>query len=204
MVRREPLAERQAALSRVRFGQRSVRRGAQDDALPLPREGMPQPVLGQDRDRHGSVEPWLPDLGNRHLPCLTSLKSVSSMKLHRDLGITQKSVWHLSHRIRAAFNREGGLFGGPVEADETYVGGRRTNMSNAKRRELKDTGRGAVGKAAVVGVKDRETNEVRAVTCEAPTFRTSPISWQRTHKGRFQGLHGRSERLRRAGAVVRP
>ena len=43
-----PLAERQAALSRVRFGQRSVRRGAQDDALPLPREGMPQVVLGQD------------------------------------------------------------------------------------------------------------------------------------------------------------
>ena len=93
---------------------------------------------------------------------LTSLKSVSSMKLHRDLGITQKSAWHLSHRIRTAFEREGGLFGGPVEADETYVGGRRKNMSNAKRRELKDTGRGAVGKAAVVGVKDRETNEVRA------------------------------------------
>ena len=55
------------------------------------------------------------------------------------------------------------LFGGPVEADETYVGGRRKNMSNAKRRELKDTGRSAVGKAAVVAVKDRETNEVRAL-----------------------------------------
>ncbi len=30
----------------------------------------------------------------------TSLKGVSSMKLHRDLGITQKSAWHLAHRIR--------------------------------------------------------------------------------------------------------
>ena len=49
---------------------------------------------------------------------------------------------------------------GPVEADETYIGGKRRNMSNAKRRELKDSGRGAVGKAAVVGVKDRETNKV--------------------------------------------
>ena len=34
--------------------------------------------------------------------CMTSLKSVSSMKLHRDLNIAQNSAWHLSHRIRAA------------------------------------------------------------------------------------------------------
>ena len=93
---------------------------------------------------------------------LTSLKSVSSMKLHRDLTITQKSAWHLSHRIRVAFESGKGVFGGPVEADETYVGGKRRNMSNAKRRDLKDSGRGAVGKAAVVGVKDRATKQVRA------------------------------------------
>ncbi len=30
----------------------------------------------------------------------TGLKGVASMKLHRDLGITQKSAWHLAHRIR--------------------------------------------------------------------------------------------------------
>ena len=52
--------------------------------------------------------------------------------------------------------------GGPVEVDESYLVGRRKNMSNAKRKELKDTGRGAVGKAAVVGVKDRKTNKVTA------------------------------------------
>lgn len=33
----------------------------------------------------------------------TNLKGISSLKLHRDLGITQKSAWHLMHRIRKAF-----------------------------------------------------------------------------------------------------
>ena len=92
--------------------------------------------------------------------CLTDLKGVSSMKLHRDLGITQKSAWHLAHRLREAFASGGSMFSGPVEADETYIGGKRKNMPKAKRKEL--TGRGAVGKAAVVGVKDRETNRVAA------------------------------------------
>lgn len=55
-------------------------------------------------------------------------------------------------------------FVGPVEADETYMGGKRRNMPKSKRDKL--TGRGAVGKTAVVGVKDRETNEVRAAVVE--------------------------------------
>ena len=45
----------------------------------------------------------------------TNLKGVSSMKLHRDLGITQKSAWHLAHRIRKAWETDEGLFSGPVE-----------------------------------------------------------------------------------------
>ena len=91
---------------------------------------------------------------------LTSLKSVSSMKLHRDLKITQKSAWHLAHRLRKAQVHEAGLFVGPVEADETYFGGKRQNMSKAKRAEL--SGRGTTGKTAVVGAKDRSSNKVSA------------------------------------------
>ena len=91
----------------------------------------------------------------------TGLKGQASMKLHRDLGVTQKTAWHLAHRIRESWEDNGGsLFAGPVEADETYIGGKRKNMPNKKRKEL--TGRGAIGKAAIVGTKDRETNEVRA------------------------------------------
>ncbi len=93
---------------------------------------------------------------------MTSLKGVSSMKLHRDIGVTQKTAWFMLQRIREAFRRDDDddPMGGPVEVDETYVGGRRKNMPKAKREQLK--GRGAVGKAAVVGAKDRETNRVEA------------------------------------------
>ena len=97
---------------------------------------------------------------------VTNLKGVSSMKLHRDLEITQKSAWHSTHRLRKGL--EDGtvpMFHGPAEADETYIGGKRKNMSNAKRKEL--TGRGTVGKAAVAGVKDRETGQVAARRMEA-------------------------------------
>jgi len=96
----------------------------------------------------------------------TSLKGVSSMKLHRDLKITQKTAWHMLQRIREAFAAQGPtvLFEGPVEVDETYVGGKRRNMSNAQRAELRaaDVGPGAVGKTAVVGAKDRATGQVVA------------------------------------------
>ena len=102
----------------------------------------------------------------------TSLKGQSSMKLHRDLKVTQKTAWFLAHRIRKTFadkdDDEGGHFSGPVEVDETYMGGKRANMSNAKRRELAaaGVGPGAVGKVAVVGVKDRATKQVRAQVVE--------------------------------------
>ena len=66
----------------------------------------------------------------------TNLKGVSSMKLHRDLEITQKSAWHLSHRLRKAFENGNPLFTGPVEADETYIGGKRKNMPKSKRTTL--------------------------------------------------------------------
>ena len=92
----------------------------------------------------------------------TSLKGVSSMKLHRDLGVTQKTAWFMLHRIREAWaDQQAEPFDGPVEADETYVGGKAKNM-HAKRRCEHIRGRGPAGKIAVVGVKDRASNRVAA------------------------------------------
>ena len=94
----------------------------------------------------------------------TNLKGVSSMKLHRDLGIRQASAWYMAHRIRGMWGKPEDKFAGPVEADETYIGGKESNKHESKKLKA---GRGTVGKTPVVGVKDRETNRVRTVVVES-------------------------------------
>ena len=93
---------------------------------------------------------------------MTSLKGVSSMKLHRDIGVTQKTAWFMLHRIREAWKIGSAAFPGPVEADETHAGAASKAMK----------GRGAVGKSVVVGLKDRGSQSVRAKVVDDTTAQT--------------------------------
>lgn len=93
----------------------------------------------------------------------TGIKGTSSMKLHRDLGITQKTAWHLAHRIRETWAGNTPSFSGPVEADETYMGGKNANKHQHKKIP---NANGTVGKTAVIGTKDRNTNAVKAAVIE--------------------------------------
>ena len=82
------------------------------------------------------------------------------MKLHRDIGVSQATTWFMLQRVREAFGTERPYsFNGPIEIDEAYFGGLEKNKHASKKANL---GRGPVGKPAVVGMKDRETNSVKA------------------------------------------
>ena len=63
----------------------------------------------------------------------TNLKGISSTKLSRDLGVTQKTAWHLAHRIREAWDQMIERFGGEVEVDETYA----TDLGNQPEHKLR-------------------------------------------------------------------
>lgn len=87
---------------------------------------------------------------------LVSCKNgVSSYEIASTLGITQKSAWHLLHRIRLVLQgADGGKLGGIVEVDETFIGGKARNMHTAKRKKV-ITGRGTTGKTVVMGMLER-------------------------------------------------
>ena len=102
---------------------------------------------------------------------MTNLKGVASMKLHRDLGITQSCAWHMGHRIRESMDTRNGRFAGPVEADEMYVGGKEGNKHEADKLKA---GRGTVGKTPVVGLKDQATNQIKTAVvanADGPTLK---------------------------------
>ena len=93
----------------------------------------------------------------------SNLEGISSMKLHLELGITQKSAWHLAHRLRDSNVSGGKRMSGSVEVDEKYIGGKEKNKHNSKKLKVD---REPLSKTAVVGIKNRATNTVKATAVE--------------------------------------
>ncbi len=116
------------------------------------------------------LEKWLPAVW-----LLSSCKNgISSYELGKAIGVTQKSAWFMLHRIRLAMqtggfgkmNKIGNPQGGPVEVDETFVGGKMRNMHRDRRtryaQQHQGVASGTVGKAIVIGMLDRDMRQVRA------------------------------------------
>jgi len=97
------------------------------------------------------LEKWLPASW-----MLSNCKNgISSYELSRDLGVTQKTAWFMLHRIRVAMtDTTGKLGGGPIECDETFVGGKIKNMHKSRLQDgRKYQGQG--NKTVVMGMLER-------------------------------------------------
>jgi transposase-like protein len=94
------------------------------------------------------LDKWLPAFW-RVVNCKNG---VSSYEIARDLGISQKSAWFMAHRIRMALQTGTfRMFGGGIEIDESFIGGKARFMHKSRRaRTIKGTG--GMGKAAVMGL----------------------------------------------------
>ena len=174
---RNALAERRR-LSLLRIDACARRCEAQDDAVPLPDEGLPEAV-----QRSQPVPSWSPASSASQVWAIaiylmtTNLKGISSMKLHREvehhaaLGVVPRAP---STRVDDRWRRRRKPFAGPVEVDETHVGGKAKSMHARRKREIGIADNPLANKTTVAGVRDRETGKVRAAVVpdtEADTLR---------------------------------
>ena len=108
-----------------------------------------------------SLTKWLPALW---MIC-NCKNGISSYEIARDLGVTQKTAWFMLQRLRLVL-KNGSMgkidgSGGPVEIDETFIGGNLKNMHKDRKLRYNSRG-GSFGKAVVMGMLERDSRQVRA------------------------------------------
>ena len=94
----------------------------------------------------------------------TNIKGVSSMKLRRDIGGTQKTAWYMARRIREGWRRTSRHSAGRGGGRDLRQAAR--NQTSASPRNSKPDA-AAAGKTAAAGVKDRPTNRIDAKVANA-------------------------------------
>lgn len=124
---------------------------------------------------HGSKLPYRKWLMAMHL-FVTYPKGISAKQLEKHLGVSYKTAWHLGHRLREAMKpTDKEVFDGPVEVDETWIGGRLRNQRMDRRAMNK--------KVSIVGMIDRATNRVIMKPVRAATqTQLQPFVYQHTHR----------------------
>lgn len=85
---------------------------------------------------------------------VTARKGISSLQLAKEIGVTQKTAWFMLGRLREACGGDDEIdkLRGEVEIDECFVGGLEANKHEHKKLH---SGRGAVGKVPVLGIRER-------------------------------------------------
>jgi len=119
-------------------------------------------------------------------------KGISSLQLHRDIGVTQKTAWFLLHRIREMLSENAPIIlEGIVEIDETYVGGKEGNKhqsehakaKRAKQRAGKGTQGRSTEKTMVLGLVQRDGKLIHKVIPSATGAEIFPIIEKHVKKG---------------------